>query len=311
MSDSTYQNHSRVEGEESNKAHSKSSYGRFLAMVGTSTAIMFGLMYLNSYSLEHIYWSETRFYMTFVMGATMAVVMLLFMWGMYKSMAANVAILAGSAVMFAGALWLVRSQETVQDESWMSAMIPHHSIAIMTSERAEITDPRVKALAEEIVVAQDREIAEMRFLLADIAANGEARSDWPLGKSEGPAPLESLTQAISTPVIAGIRPAPLSAEEIDRGLKAQPVCTFVRAINADPILATDGNGQAIAKVSGALVTFSAQSSVASGGVLTADGGQVTLTPSDADDGEGSSLLFELTGETPLAVGFMGYWACSS
>ena len=103
MLDSTYQKHSRVEGEEINKAHGKSSYGRFLAMVGTSTAIMFGLMYLISYSLEHIYWSETRFYMTFVMGATMAVVMLLFMWGMYKNMAANVAILAGSAVMSASA----------------------------------------------------------------------------------------------------------------------------------------------------------------------------------------------------------------
>ena len=156
---------------EKSTSHSGSSYGRFLAMVGTSTAIMFGLMYLNTYSIEHLYWSETRFYMTFVMGATMAVVMLLFMWGMYKSMAANVAILAGSGILFAGALWLVRSQETIQDESWMSAMIPHHSIAIMTSKRAEITDPRVKTLAEEIVVAQDREIAEMRYLLADIAAN--------------------------------------------------------------------------------------------------------------------------------------------
>lgn len=311
MSDSTYQNHSRVESAENSKAHGKSSYRRFLAMVGTSTAIMFGLMYLNSYSLEHIYWSETRFYMTFVMGATMAVVMLLFMWGMYKNMAANVAIITGSAVMFAGALWLVRSQETVQDESWMSAMIPHHSIAIMTSERAEITDPRVKALAEEIVVAQDREIAEMRFLLADIAANGEAGPDWPLGKSGGAASLESLTEAISTPVIAGIRPAPLSEAEIESGLGNEPMCTFVRAVNADPILATDGNGQGIAKVSGSLVQFEATGSVASGGILMADGGQMTVATSDADNGEGSTLLFELTGETPLAVGFMGYWTCNS
>ena len=156
-------------------------------MVGTSTAIMFGLMYLNTYALEHVYFSETRFYMTFVMGAVMAVVMLAFMWGMYTRKAMNAAILVGSAALFAGALWLVRSQVTVQDESWMRAMIPHHSIAIMTSERADTTDPRVSALAEEIVVAQDREIAEMRFLLADIAANGEAGADWPLGKTEGPA----------------------------------------------------------------------------------------------------------------------------
>ena len=292
-------------------SHGKSSYGRFIAMVGTSTALMFGLMYLNTYAFEHVYWSETRFYMTFVMGATMAIVMLLFMLGMYKNLAANVAILAGSAVLFVGALWLVRSQESVQDESWMSAMIPHHSIAIMTSKRVEITDTRVKALAEEIVLAQDREIAEMRFLLADIEANGEAGPEWPLGKSDGPASVASLTQAISTPVIAGIRPAPLSDAEIESGLGTEPMCTFVRAVNADPILATDGNGQGIAKVSGSLVQFEATGSVASGGVLMADGGQMTVAMSDADNGEGSTLLFELTGETPLAVGFMGYWTCNS
>ena len=160
---------------------------------------------------------------------------------------------------------------------------------------------RVKALAEEIVVAQDREIAEMRFLLADIEANGEAGPEWPLGKSDGPASVASLTQAISTPVIAGIRPAPLSDAEIESGLGTEPMCTFVRAVNADPILATDGNGQGIAKVSGSLVQFEATGSVAPGGVLMADGGQMTVAMSDADNGEGSTLLFELTGETPLAV----------
>ncbi|MDA7429151.1 DUF305 domain-containing protein [Primorskyibacter aestuariivivens] len=288
-----------------------SAYGRFFAMVGTSTALMFGLMYLNTYAFEHIYWSETRFYMMFVMGATMAMVMLLFMWGMYRNVAANAAILLGSAVLFAGALWLVRSQETVQDESWMSAMIPHHSIAIMTSERAEVTDPRVAALAKEIVHAQNREIAEMRFLLADIAANGEAGPDWPLGKTEGPTPIESLSQAISTPVIAGIRPAPLSEEEITRVLGADPACTFVRAVNADPVLATDGSGNGVAKVSGALVTFQADGGVSNGGVMSGDGGRLTVSPGEGNDGEDATLLFELTSEPALAVGFMGYWNCAA
>lgn len=296
---------------ETDTHHSGTSYGRFHAMVGTSTALMFGLMYLNTYAFEHIYWSETRFYMTFVMGATMAVVMLLFMWGMYRNMATNAAILLGSAVLFAGALWLVRSQETVQDESWMSAMIPHHSIAIMTSERAEVTDPRVAALAKEIVHAQNREIAEMRFLLADIAANGEAGPDWPLGKTEGPTPIENLSQAISTPVIAGIRPAPLSKEEITRVLGADPACTFVRAVNVDPVLATDGSGNGVAKVSGALVTFQADGGVSNGGIMSADGGRITVSPSEGNDGEDATLLFELTGEPALAVGFMGYWNCAS
>ncbi len=145
-----------------------SSYGRFFAMVGTSTAIMFGLMYLNTYALGHVFFSETRFYMTFVMGAVMAIVMLTFMLRMYRNTTINVLIYAGSLVVFAVALWLVRSQGTVQDVSWMKAMIPHHSIAILTSERAEISDPRVQELATSIIEAQRREIDEMTALIADL-----------------------------------------------------------------------------------------------------------------------------------------------
>ena len=144
------------------------SYGRFFAMIGTSTVIMYGLMYLNTYALSHVRFSETRAYMALYMGAVMAVVMLAFMWGMYRNRALNVAILAGSAVLFAATLFLVRSQATVQDVSWMRAMIPHHSIAILTSERAEISDPRVRALADGIIEAQRREIDEMEALIADL-----------------------------------------------------------------------------------------------------------------------------------------------
>ncbi len=100
------------------------SYRRFGAMIATSTAAMFGLMYLNTYALDHVRFSETRFYMAFVMGATMAVIMLGFMLGMYKSRVVNAAIAAGSVVVFALALFLVRSQETVEDRSYMKAMIP-------------------------------------------------------------------------------------------------------------------------------------------------------------------------------------------
>lgn len=150
------------------------NYGRFMAMVGTSTAIMFGLMYLNTYALDHVFWSETRFWMTFVMGAVMAVVMLLFMWGMYKNTAKNWIIIGAAAVTFTLSLFLVRSQATIDDREWMSAMIPHHSIAVLTSERANIEDVRVRELANEIIRAQRREIDEMKWLIADIDANGVA-----------------------------------------------------------------------------------------------------------------------------------------
>ncbi len=145
-------------------------YGRFAAMIATSTAVMFGLMYVNVYALGHVEFSQTRFWMAFVMGAAMAVIMLGFMWSMYKNRAVNAAILGGSVVVFALALWLVRSQETVDDVSYMKAMIPHHSIAILTSERAHIKDPEVRKLADGIIDAQVREITDMKRLIARLEA---------------------------------------------------------------------------------------------------------------------------------------------
>lgn len=145
-----------------------SHYPRFAAMIATSTVVMYVLMYLNTYRLAHVVFSETRVYMALVMGATMAVVMLAFMREMYPDRRKNLAILGGSAAVFALALWLVRSQATVQDVSYMRAMIPHHSIAIMTSSRARISDPRVRRLADQIIESQRKEIAEMKALIEDL-----------------------------------------------------------------------------------------------------------------------------------------------
>ncbi|MBB3995514.1 uncharacterized protein (DUF305 family) [Sulfitobacter undariae] len=146
-------------------------------MIITSTVVMLGLMYLNTYALDHIFFSETRTYMAIYMGAVMAVIMLAFMFGMYTNRTANFAIFVGSAVIFAGSLFLVRSQTTVDDTSWMRAMIPHHSIAILTSERANITDPRVRKLADDIIKAQRLEIDEMKALIIDLEGGPAATAE--------------------------------------------------------------------------------------------------------------------------------------
>lgn len=137
-------------------------------MVVTAATVMFGLMYLNTYEQAHLYFSETRAYMAILMGAAMAIVMLPFMLQMYTRKGINLGIFIGSAALFASMLWLVRSQQTVDDASWMKAMIPHHSIAILTSSRAQITDPRVRKLADQIIESQRREIEEMKVLLHDL-----------------------------------------------------------------------------------------------------------------------------------------------
>lgn len=153
------------------------SYWRFGAMIATSTVVMFMLTYTNSAEFSHVQWSEERVYMALLMGGAMAMVMLGFMWGMYKNTKANLGIMAGGLALAVLALFLSRSQLFVDDEAYMNGMIPHHSIAILTSERADIDDVRVRQLADDIIKAQRKEIKEMEWLLSDIDANGEATTE--------------------------------------------------------------------------------------------------------------------------------------
>lgn len=144
------------------------AYLKFAAMIATSTVAMYVMMYLNTYSLDHIFWSQTRAWMALYMGAGMAIIMLSYMLGMYANRILNITIFVLAAVVFAASVFLLRSQQTVDDLAWMRAMIPHHSIAILTSERAQITDPRVRELADQIIATQREEIELMKELIIDL-----------------------------------------------------------------------------------------------------------------------------------------------
>ena len=152
----------------------------FFAMIATSIVTMFVLKYSNVYEPGHVFFSQTRMWMALMMGCAMIVIMLGFMWGMYKTLATKILVMVGSVAGFALFLFLARSQATVDDEAWMKAMIPHHSIAVLTSERAESSDPRVRELADAIIEAQVKEIAEMKLLLEDIEANGKRGDGTPI-----------------------------------------------------------------------------------------------------------------------------------
>ncbi|HWI83136.1 DUF305 domain-containing protein [Ramlibacter sp.] len=144
------------------------SYGRFAAMVATSTVIGFAAMYLNVFEIDHVDFSWTRLFMALVMGGVMTAVMMLFMWNMYPEQKSNWAVMGVAAVIFATGVILARTQATVGDVSYMKAMIPHHSIAILTSSRARIEDPRVRKLADGIIETQKKEIAEMKQLISEL-----------------------------------------------------------------------------------------------------------------------------------------------
>lgn len=143
----------------------KGNYTTFVLMLLVSFVCMYITMYFNTYEWSHVYFSLTRFYMACLGISTMALVMFFFMRKMYQNKKKNIGIIVGSILLFSSALLLVRQQKPIEDVRWMQAMIPHHSIAILTSKRAEINDPEVEQLAREIIEAQEKEIKEMKQLI--------------------------------------------------------------------------------------------------------------------------------------------------
>ncbi|MFO7658960.1 MAG: DUF305 domain-containing protein [Bacteroidales bacterium] len=143
----------------------KGNYTKFVLMLLGSFTAMYITMYFNTYETGHVYFSLTRFYMACLGISAMAVIMLSFMINMYKNKKKNIAIFLGSFILFVSALTMVRTQTPIGDELYMKAMIPHHSIAILTSERADIKDPEVRKLANEILKTQEKEISEMKALI--------------------------------------------------------------------------------------------------------------------------------------------------
>jgi FtsH-binding integral membrane protein len=156
---------------ENNKNTHGNPYTKFVLMLAASFVAMYITMYLNTYEMDYVYFSLTRFYMTCLGISAMALIMFFFMKKMYKNRKKNTAILLGSMLLFGSALFLVRAQKPIGDVLWMKAMIPHHSIAILTSERADIKDPEVKELAKGIIEAQGKEIDQMQEMINRLENN--------------------------------------------------------------------------------------------------------------------------------------------
>ncbi|WP_265516498.1 DUF305 domain-containing protein [Nitratireductor luteus] len=299
------------------------SYLRFAAMIATSTVVMFGLMYLNTYAWEHAFFSETRVYMALLMGGCMAIIMLGYMMSMYPSMITNVTIFAGSALVIAGSLWLVRSQATVSQTSYMRAMIPHHSIAIMTSERAQIADPRVRKLAHEIIEAQRREISEMRYLIADLARGGETSDIY----EDGPPKTGSVSEAMNQTMLAELDPSPMSQAEIDDVLGPGSGCEFSYTGASNPVFVArapegeEGIAQGVTKLNGTLIPFRFAASVdiedlADGLTTTTEGARVSVRHVADDEPTIDGAMRRWNADLVLtltpgpAIGYRGIYACS-
>jgi len=285
------------------------SYIRFGLMILTSTIVMLILMYLNTYAWEHVFFSETRVYMAILMGATMAVIMLAFMLGMYEDKRVNIAIFVGAAIIFLLALWLVRSQATVSGPSYMRAMIPHHSIAVMTSERAQIRDPRVRKLADEIIEAQRREIAEMRYLIAQVSSGNIAESIY----KDPPAARGTVADALANTLISRLDLAPVPDAEADQVISpTESLCTFNRSPETHPILWSSPESGAAIKLNGVIISLNVIDAGSDGTArFAAPGVRISIRSlgDQTDWRQNAELVFEL--DQGLNVGYRGFYNCDS
>jgi len=141
------------------------NYLKFALMMVVSFIIMYAVMFANVAEFDHVMLSTMRTYMTILMIAPMAISMMLFMWGMYKNKTLNGIIIGAAIVIFGVTYYMMRNQTGISDVQYMKGMIPHHSSAILTSEKSDLKDPETKKLAEEIIKAQEEEIAKMKQLI--------------------------------------------------------------------------------------------------------------------------------------------------
>jgi hypothetical protein len=294
------------------------SYWRFAAMIATSTVVMFGLMYLNTYALDHVSWSETRAWMALLMGASMAIIMLGYMLSMYKNRMLNIGIFVGAALAFAVSLWLVRSQVTIDDAEYMKAMVPHHSIAIMTSNRAQISDPRVRKLADEIIEAQELEIAEMKYLVRDLAARaGRDRPDDALEEVKPPqvARITPAAEMLEGAHIRTLDPEHMDDAEIRLALGDGTHCLFRYSSAGKPVLAVAEGSEAgqvggVVKLNGQLVLLTG-SVTEEGALLDADRLWMSVRPDGGFESVTSRQETDVVlqvGEE-LTAGYRGYLSC--
>ena len=289
------------------------SYWRFAAMIATSTLVMFGLMYIHTYIWDHVYFSETRAWMALLMGAVMAIIMLGFMLNMYKSRPVNVAIFVGAALAFALTTWLIRSQATVSGLDYMQAMVPHHSIAILTSERARIEDPRVRKIADEVIESQRKEIAEMKYLIRVLQRDGVQ----PARQAKPPAEEMPAREAARAADLATTDLESMTDAELQRMLGSGPVCRFAYAAGDAAVAAATAPGagasRGVIKLHGRLVPMNVRYETSGGEGFELSSDDVTLVASPYEraaggDAREANALLRIGSE--LEVGYGGFYECT-
>ena len=130
-----------------------------------SALVMYLVMFSMIDAWADFYNNLNMFYMTLMMLAPMAILMIITMPGMYPSKRANVAICLAAIVVFVAAFGLMRKQGLIDDSQFLRSMIPHHSGAVLMCSKAQIRDAEIKTLCANIIRSQTQEIDQMKGIL--------------------------------------------------------------------------------------------------------------------------------------------------
>ena len=141
------------------------SYAHLAVELAIDFVIMYLVMYTMIASLDDFRLNLNNVYMTLMMVAPMAVVMLVAMRSMFPSRRVNSIVIAVAVLAFAASFAAMRTQAAVGDREFLRSMIPHHSGAILMCREAAISDPEIVALCRQIVESQRKEIAQMNAIL--------------------------------------------------------------------------------------------------------------------------------------------------
>lgn len=144
----------------------KQHYGHLAIMTLLSFIAMFIFMYAMVDQFANVYPNVNQFYMAGLMAAPMVIIELIVMRAMYPDTKMNMII--GGVALVALLLFFVgiRVQAAVGDVQFVKSMVPHHSGAILMCNRASLSDAELKKLCSDIVGGQQREIDQMKAILA-------------------------------------------------------------------------------------------------------------------------------------------------
>ena len=151
--------------------HAKQHGGHYLRlsiMIVLSFIAMYIFMYAMVNTFSDIFPNVNQFYMAGLMTSPMLIIELMVMQAMYPNKKINMAFLIAGILVLIGCYTGIRRQAAVSDEQFLKSMIPHHSSAILMCREADVKDPEIKKLCEEIMISQQKEIDLMKDKLKQL-----------------------------------------------------------------------------------------------------------------------------------------------